>query len=72
MKRLVVFVCALSILSISMVFAGGKSDSGSGQASGGAAYSEAELRNFTGCEEEYHSISGRIYTRSGESLHCYY
>jgi ABC-type sugar transport system substrate-binding protein len=46
MKKLVIVVCVLSILLTGTIFAAGRSDSGSGQASGGAAYTEAELRNF--------------------------
>jgi ABC-type sugar transport system substrate-binding protein len=45
MKKTVIFVCVLSILLTSTVFAGGKAASDSGQAAG-PAYTESELRNF--------------------------
>ena len=45
MKKLVVFICLLSVLLTGLVFASGRADSGSGQAAG-PVYTEAELRNF--------------------------
>ena len=45
MKKLVVFLCVLSIFLTGTVFAAGKTDSSSGQATG-PTYTDSELRNF--------------------------
>jgi len=46
MKKLVVFLCVLSIILTGTVFAAGKSDSSSGQASSAVPYTADELKNF--------------------------